>query len=88
MRGAMASPELLPENVLYQIANALHRDHTDPASTRIYLSGEDVATYRSLFGRFFEEVSELQPFVGWEAEDLGLKPARWASLWNLMSCAS
>lgn len=88
LQGAMASPELLPENVLYQIANALHRDHTDPASTRVYLSGEDVATYRALFGRFFEEVGELEPFVKWEAPGLDLKPARWAALWNLASCAS
>jgi hypothetical protein len=88
LRAAMASGERQPENLLYQIANSLHRDHTDPATARLYLSGEDVERLQLLFERFIGEVAPLEPFVEWDGKALNLKPARWAALWNLAACAS
>lgn len=88
LRGAMCSAERLPENLLYQIANALHRDQLDPAEVRLHLSGEDGPAVRDLFLRFFKEASDLEPFRTWEATELQLKPGRWAMLWNLEACAS
>ena len=88
LRGAMTSAERLPENLLYQVANALHRDHLDPADVRLHLSGEEAPAIRELFHRFFKEASDLKPFRTWEATELQLKHGRWAMLWNLESCAS
>ena len=83
----MASGERIGENMLYQIANALHRDGTDPSETELVVSGEDLAQTLELFGRFFKSVSELDPFRPWGNEEMKLKEARWASLWNLALCA-
>ena len=88
LRGARATADLHPENVLYQIANALHRDGADPADCRLVLSGDVPAGFAELFERFFLEVSELEPFRSFASEELALKPGRWAALWNLAGCAS
>lgn len=88
LRGAMATAELHPENLLYQIANALHRDGADAASTRCYLSGDVPEGLEELLGRFFKEVAALEPFRSFASEELQLKPGRWAALWNLVGCAS
>ena len=87
-RGAMATSDRLPENLLYQIANALHRDQVNPATVRVHLSGEEEPALRALFERFFKEVNEVEPFRKWEGSELQLKPGRWAVLWNLEACAS
>lgn len=88
LRGARATSDVHPENVLYQIANALHRDGADPAACRLFLSGDVPAGFAELFERFFLEVKALDPFRTFESEELALKPGRWAALWNLAGCAS
>lgn len=88
LMACMATDEVLPENVLYQIANSLHRDGSDASHARLYFSGEDEGAFTELFGRFFKVVSPLKPFHAWDVSELNLKPARWCALWNLIGCAS
>jgi len=88
LMACMATDEVLPENVLYQIANSLHRDGTAASEARLYFSGETEGVFLELLGRFFKEVSPMKPFYSWDVSELDLKSARWCALWNLIGCAS